>query len=163
MSRYTGLDQSNFYGYHICWTNRSRMHHCNAAEIFETRSLTSLVFWLKRVLFSTGYDRNDTHDKLWKWPVSSYTISRLVNFVHRWTNLELKYASPTDLADIYFNLFPKDKVPVWLVSQINWSLFLKLFNFFGLLLDEWRRGSASSVPALWVHCIGDTLLKGGYS
>ena len=46
-----------------------------------------------------------------------YTISRLVNFVHRWTNLELKYASPIELADIYFNLFPKDKVPVWLVSK----------------------------------------------
>lgn len=43
-----------------------------------------------------------------------YTVSRLVNFVHRWTNLELKYASPIELADIYFNLFPKDKVPVWL-------------------------------------------------
>ena len=47
-----------------------------------------------------------------------YTVSRLVNFVHRWTNLELKYAEPTELADIYFNLFPKDKVPVWLVSYI---------------------------------------------
>ena len=47
-----------------------------------------------------------------------YTVSRLVNFVHRWTNLELKYAEPTELADIYFNLFPKDKVPVWLVSYV---------------------------------------------
>lgn len=48
-----------------------------------------------------------------------YAISRLVNFVHRWTNLELKYASPIELADIYFNLFPKDKVPIWLVSDLN--------------------------------------------
>ena len=47
-----------------------------------------------------------------------YTVSRLVNFVHRWTNLELKYAEPTELADIYFNLFPKDKAPVWLVSYV---------------------------------------------
>lgn len=43
-----------------------------------------------------------------------YTVSRLVNFVHRWTNLELKYASPLQLADVYFSLFPKDKSPVWL-------------------------------------------------
>ena len=48
-----------------------------------------------------------------------YTVSRLVNFVHRWTNLELKYASPIELADIYFNLFPKDKLPVWLVSILD--------------------------------------------
>ena len=54
-----------------------------------------------------------------------YAISRLVNFVHRWTNLELKYASPIELADIYFNLFPKDKVPVWLVSPENFSSLLK--------------------------------------
>ena len=47
-----------------------------------------------------------------------YTVSRLVNFVHRWTKLELKYAEPTELADIYFNLFPKDKAPVWLVSYV---------------------------------------------
>ena len=57
--------------------------------------------------------------------LARYTISRLVNFVHRWTNLELKYASPIELADIYFNLFPKDKVPVWLVSPVNCSSLFK--------------------------------------
>lgn len=52
-----------------------------------------------------------------------YTISRLVDFVYRWTNLELKYASPLELADIYFKLFPQDKSPVWLVS-CRWMMIL---------------------------------------
>ena len=52
-----------------------------------------------------------------------YTISRLVDFVYRWTNLELKYASPLELADIYFKLFPQDKSPVWLVS-CRWTMIL---------------------------------------
>ena len=52
-----------------------------------------------------------------------YTIRRLVDFVYRWTNLELKYASPLELADIYFKLFPQDKSPVWLVS-CRWTMIL---------------------------------------
>ena len=67
----------------------------------------------------TGVNFYDSHDELWQCQLALYTVSRLVNFVHRWTNLELKYASPIELADIYFNLFPKDKLPVWLVSLLD--------------------------------------------
>ena len=42
-----------------------------------------------------------------------YTFNKLVNFVNRWTNIELKFAPPSRLADIYFNLFPGDRAPVW--------------------------------------------------
>ena len=74
-----------------------------------------------------------------------YTVSRLVNFVHRWTNLELKYAEPTELADIYFNLFPKDKAPVWLVSYVfiflrkSIALFKRKSDRIGLLFTYERR------------------------
>ena len=73
-----------------------------------------------------------------------YTISRLVNFVHRWTNLELKYASPIELADIYFNLFPKDKVPVWLVSPVNCSSLLKDLRHGSAHLEKFKLHFKSS-------------------
>ena len=46
-----------------------------------------------------------------------YTITRLVNFVHSWTNIELRYASPTRLADIYFNMYLRDRQPSWQVRE----------------------------------------------
>lgn len=86
----------------------------NKVSLQHPLSFGSNVFRFQQVMIVMTHMTNYGNDQL-----ALYTISRLVNFVHRWTNLELKYASPTELADIYFNLFPKDKVPVWLVSQMN--------------------------------------------
>lgn len=43
-----------------------------------------------------------------------YTFSELISFVQRYTNLQLRYANPLKLADIYFDLFPNEKTtPFW--------------------------------------------------
>ena len=80
-----------------------------------------------------------------------YTVSRLVNFVHRWTNLELKYAEPTELADIYFKLFPKDKVPVWLVSYV--FIFLRTKEYCSIQTKT--RSDSASVPTYERRFRGD--------
>jgi hypothetical protein len=49
--------------------------------------------------------------------LAQYTINNLVNYVNQWTNIELRYAPSTKLADFYFNLFPKDKTPLWQVGH----------------------------------------------
>ncbi|KAK2560252.1 Bifunctional heparan sulfate N-deacetylase/N-sulfotransferase 4 [Acropora cervicornis] len=59
----------------------------DGGELFET-VLRNPVSVVMTHLTNYGNDR-----------LALYTVSRLVNFVHRWTNLELKYASPTELAD----------------------------------------------------------------
>lgn len=74
----------------------------DGGELFET-VLRNPVSVVMTHLTNYGNDR-----------LALYTVSRLVNFVHRWTNLELKYASPTELADIYFSLFPRNTAPLWL-------------------------------------------------
>ena len=82
-----------------------------------------------------------------------YTISRLVDFVYRWTNLELKYASPLELADIYFKLFPQDKSPVWLVS-CRWMMILLRSSMDGsttAMSGGWGRGETRQFClSLWL-------------
>ena len=80
--------------------------------------LAKLNVFPQQVMIVMTHMTNYGNDQL-----ALYTISRLVDFVYRWTNLELKYASPLELADIYFKLFPQDKSPVWLVS-CRWTMIL---------------------------------------
>ncbi|KAG9509632.1 Bifunctional heparan sulfate N-deacetylase/N-sulfotransferase, partial [Fragariocoptes setiger] len=43
-----------------------------------------------------------------------YTFGSLINFVHKWTNLRLKFASsPLELGHIYFSLHPDEIEPLW--------------------------------------------------
>lgn len=80
--------------------------------------LAKLNVFPQQVMIVMTHMTNYGNDQL-----ALYTISRLVDFVYRWTNLELKYTSPLELADIYFKLFPQDKSPVWLVS-CRWTMIL---------------------------------------
>ena len=86
-----------------------------------------------------------------------YTISRLVDFVYRWTNLELKYASPLELADIYFKLFPQDKSPVWLVS-CRWTMILLRSSMDGsttaMLGGGGRGGEGRDAAVLLIPVVG---------
>lgn len=43
-----------------------------------------------------------------------YTFSELIGFVQKYTNLQLRYANPTQIGDIYFDLFPAEQTtPSW--------------------------------------------------
>ncbi|XP_075056442.1 bifunctional heparan sulfate N-deacetylase/N-sulfotransferase 3-like [Mixophyes fleayi] len=42
-----------------------------------------------------------------------YTFVNLAKFVHTWTNLKLQTLPPVQLADKYFQLFPKQRDPIW--------------------------------------------------
>lgn len=45
-----------------------------------------------------------------------YTFDRAFNFVQTWTHLRLSQEQPDELANKYFNLYPEEKDPIWLVS-----------------------------------------------
>lgn len=49
--------------------------------------------------------------------LAPYLFKKLVKFVQRWTNLKLMSATPKQLADIYFEIFPDEITPVWQVSS----------------------------------------------
>lgn len=63
-----------------------------------------------------------------------YTFSELLEFVEKNTNLQLKYAAtsegindaPLKLAQYYFDLYPKEKQPLWTVSKLTWDYNFKL-------------------------------------
>lgn len=38
------------------------------------------------------------------------------SFLKQWTQLDLVYDQPTQLAQYYFKMFPEDRVPLWSVS-----------------------------------------------
>eukprot|EP00118_Oscarella_pearsei_P018592 m.191235 g.191235 ORF g.191235 m.191235 type:complete len:324 (+) comp39443_c0_seq1:54-1025(+) len=45
--------------------------------------------------------------------LANYMWRSLVRFIRKWTNIQLKFRSPTELADLYFNLYPEEKTPIW--------------------------------------------------
>ena len=45
-----------------------------------------------------------------------FLFEHAVEFVQRYTNLQLFTEPPLKLAEIYFNLFPNEKMPLWGVS-----------------------------------------------
>ena len=45
-----------------------------------------------------------------------FLFEHAVDFVQRYTNLQLVTEPPLKLAEVYFNLFPNEKMPVWTVS-----------------------------------------------
>ncbi|XP_065909201.1 bifunctional heparan sulfate N-deacetylase/N-sulfotransferase 4-like [Dysidea avara] len=42
-----------------------------------------------------------------------FLFEHTINFIQKWTNLQLVTEPPLKLAEIYFNLFPSEKLPVW--------------------------------------------------
>ena len=45
--------------------------------------------------------------------LSQTMFEELTQFVHRYTGISLQYKKPVQLAEIYFKLFPDDRLPVW--------------------------------------------------
>ena len=46
-----------------------------------------------------------------------YTFESVIEFVQKHTNLRLHSVRPNELASIYFDMYPQEKEPVWLVSD----------------------------------------------
>lgn len=64
---------------------------------------------------------NYAHDRL-----ALSTFSALIEFVQKYTNLQLKYSpsdngqlGPNQLAEYYFSLFPHEQRPIWTVSILT--------------------------------------------
>lgn len=51
---------------------------------------------------------NYGHDRL-----ALYTFHSVIDYIQKWTNLRLRTKSPEKLADIYFDMFPNEKEPIW--------------------------------------------------
>lgn len=45
-----------------------------------------------------------------------FLFEHAVEFIQQYTNLQLVTEPPLELAKIYFNLFPNEKMPLWGVS-----------------------------------------------
>lgn len=54
-----------------------------------------------------------------------YTFESLFNFIKCWTNLKLKQISPYEAGKKYFEIFPEDKEPLWLVGVGHHYKYLK--------------------------------------
>ncbi len=51
--------------------------------------------------------------------LAPYTFESVVEMVQCWTNLELRTKEPKQLAEIYFEMFPQEKTPIWGVSATD--------------------------------------------
>lgn len=43
----------------------------------------------------------------------------LFAFIRRWTQLEMLTDSPINLANMYFQIFPEDRQPIWTVCVVK--------------------------------------------
>lgn len=51
--------------------------------------------------------------------LAPYTFESVFQMVKCWTNLKLKTRKPKEIADIYFSMFPEEKMPIWGVRHEN--------------------------------------------
>jgi len=90
----------------------SSLIHCEAVT---TKIKTDLLTWW--IFHSTQFNIFMTHlsnygnDRL-----GIYTFDRAIKFVQCWTNLRLVYEHPTTVARKYFELYPEEKIPLWMVG-----------------------------------------------
>lgn len=56
-----------------------------------------------------------------------YTFESVIKFVQCWTNLQLITLPPLQLADKYFQTYPEETDPVWMV--INLFIYYVSFPF----------------------------------
>ena len=47
-----------------------------------------------------------------------YTFEGLADFISRWTNLKMVTTLPQEMAQKYFELWPGDVFPIWLVRSV---------------------------------------------
>ena len=45
--------------------------------------------------------------------LAPYTFESVLSMLKCWTNLDLRYVTPKELGDIYFQYFPDEKIPMW--------------------------------------------------
>lgn len=45
-----------------------------------------------------------------------FTFDSVIKFIQCWTNLQLLYLPPIQLAEKYFQIYPEEKDPLWMVS-----------------------------------------------
>jgi hypothetical protein len=73
----------------------------DGGEIFKTVLLNPVLIFMTHM---TNY----ANDRL-----ALYVFRRLLNYINEWTNLELNYLKPIELAKKYFQLNPSDAEPLW--------------------------------------------------
>ena len=57
-----------------------------------------------------------------------YTFESVISFVQCWTNLEIFSLPPLQLANKYFEMFPEENDPIWMVRYI-YSQILLIISF----------------------------------
>lgn len=57
------------------------------------------------------HQQNYANDRL-----GIFSFGRVVDFIKCWTNLDLYWMEPTQIASAYFSRYAAEKVPVWIVS-----------------------------------------------
>ena len=76
----------------------------NGGELFQT-------IVNNRVSIFMTHMPNYGHDRL-----APYTFESVIQMIKCWTNLDLRTRNPQSLAEIYFEMFPDEKVAIWGVS-----------------------------------------------
>lgn len=76
----------------------------NGGELFETIMFNPISVFMTHM-------PNYCYDRL-----APYTFEAVVNKIKCWTNFKLMTRNPEELADIYFELNPDEKTPIWGVS-----------------------------------------------
>ena len=83
------------------------------------------IFWQVSIFMT--HISNYGNDRL-----ALFLFEHAINFIQKWTNIQLVTEPPLKLAEVYFNLYPSEKLPLWTVSmQI---IFVQLFSAAYLLL-----------------------------
>lgn len=84
------------------------------ASIFGGELFTTLVTQPINVFMT--HQSNYANDRL-----AIYAFHSLLKFVQCWTNLQLLYLPPTQLANKYFEIYPEEKDPIWTVSSMMFT------------------------------------------
>lgn len=69
-----------------------------------------------------------------------YTFESVIKFVQCWTNLQLITLPPLQLADKYFQTYPEETDPVWMVIHLfiyYGYFYLIYFYLFGFLFKNY--------------------------
>lgn len=57
--------------------------------------------------------------------LSLYTFETVLKFVKCWTNLKLSTIPPLQLAEKYFQMYPDETDPIWMVREARWMKTIK--------------------------------------
>ncbi|KAF1758713.1 hypothetical protein GCK72_015173 [Caenorhabditis remanei] len=77
------------------------IHSIQGGDLFFTILLNPISIFMT-------HQQNYSHDRL-----ALYTFENLFRFLKCWTNIQLKWQSPIESANLYFQKFPEERIPLW--------------------------------------------------